>query len=70
MKTAAEWEEDIANIILKIHNEFPELSKYINEMPDSFTGKDNDEIATKNFKEYYNSLEQLIAEYTKTHDAK
>ena len=69
MKTAAEWEEDIANITLKIHKEFPELSKYIVEMPDSFSGKD-DEIATKNFKEYYNSLEALIAEYTKTHDAK
>jgi hypothetical protein len=70
MKTAAEWEEDIANITLKIHNEFPELSKYIDEMPDSFTRDDNDEIATKNFKEYYNSLEELISEYKRTHDAK
>jgi hypothetical protein len=70
MKTAAEWEHDIANITLKIHNEFPELSKYISEMPDSFSEKDNDELDTKHFKEYYNSLEELIFEYNKTHEAK
>jgi hypothetical protein len=36
MKTKAELEKNIANITTKIHQEFPELSKYITEMPEIF----------------------------------
>lgn len=70
MKTIAELEQDITHITLKIQQEYPELSKYITEMPLVFSGKDSNEISIKNFKEYYNSLEKLISEYAKTHVAK
>jgi hypothetical protein len=35
MKTKIELEKNILDIIMKIHIEFPELSKYISEMPDN-----------------------------------
>ncbi len=70
MKTKAELEQEIIQITLKIHNEFPELSKYIAEMPENFLGKDNSQLHTKNFKEYYNSLGDVVLKYAKTHAAK
>jgi hypothetical protein len=70
MKTKAELEQDIVKITLKIHKEFPELIKYINEIPENFSGKDTSRIDTENLKEYYNSLEEVLFEYTKTHQAK
>ncbi len=70
MKTKTELEKDIINITLKIYKEFPELSKYIAEMPENFSGNDNSQISAKNYKEYYNSLEGVLLEYTKTHVAK
>jgi hypothetical protein len=65
MKTKIELEEDIMNIIAKIHNEFPELSKYITEMP--FNGVENDEVLIDNLQDYYATLEDLVDKYAKTH---
>jgi len=70
MKTKAELEKDITNITTKIHQEFPELSKYIIEMPENFSEKDNAQVGAKSLQEYYNSLEEVLAEYAKTHVAK
>jgi hypothetical protein len=67
MKTKAELEQDIVNITMKIHMDFPELSKYISEMPENLSRKNNNLIETKNLKEYYNSLEEVLLEYNKTH---
>ena len=36
MKTKAKLEQDIINITMKIHMEFPELSKYIKRCPLKF----------------------------------
>lgn len=69
MKTKAELEQDIINITMKIHMEFPELSKYIQEMPINISGIDTSEIYSRNLKQYYNSLEELLVEYAKTHVA-
>ena len=69
MKTKAELEQDIINITMKIHMEFPELSKYIAEMPIKISGIDTSEIYSINLKQYYNSLEELLVEYEKTHVA-
>lgn len=70
MKTKAGIEKDIINISLKIHREFPELSKYIAEMPEKQSGKTFNLIRTKDFKDHYNSLLGLLSEYAKTHVAK
>ncbi len=69
MKTKAKLEQDIINITMKIHVEFPELSKYIQEMPIKISGIDTSEIYSINLKQYYNSLEELLVEYAKTHVA-
>lgn len=70
MKTKAELEEDIINITLKIQGKYPELTKFITEIPGKNTGTNSDEIDTKNLKDYYNSLEDLVSKYAKTHKAK
>lgn len=67
MKTKAEQEQDILNITIKIHNLFPELSKYIVEMPETFSNDNKEAINNKTLKEYYNSLSKMLQEYSKTH---
>ena len=70
MKTKAELEQDIVNLTMKIHKEFPELIKYINEMPDNISTKETNQITAKSFKEYFNSLQEVVDEYAKTHNVK
>ena len=72
MKSKAELEQDIINITMKIYHEFPELSKYIAEMPLKLSGISSGGMSTKNLKEYSNSLEELLVSYlrTRTHTVK
>ena len=65
MKTKLEWEEDIIELSTKINSEFPELAKYIDEIPLVET-KSND-VNLKNLKEYYRSLQNILTRYSKTH---
>lgn len=61
---------DILSITMKIQDEFPELSKYIAEMPVTIPNTDNPEINTKSLQDYYNSLETLLKKYTRNHSQK
>lgn len=65
MKTKHELEKDITDVTNKIQVEFPELLKYINEMP--IKDSDEEEINNKNLEEYYNSLTGLLNKYAQTH---
>ncbi len=67
MKTEAEVIRDIINITEKIRNEYPELLKYLEEMPNYSSEYQSDAVNTKNSQEYYNSLVDLVAKYSKTH---
>ncbi len=67
MKTKKELEKDILAITMKIRLEYPELSKYISEMPERFLVNDTPHMSTNSFKIYYNSLEELLNAYEKTH---
>lgn len=69
MKTKVDLVEDIINVIMKTYNEFPELSKYIDEMPVNFSGAHTTETCIENLKQYHNSLEEIVVEYSKTHIA-
>lgn len=69
MKTKTNLEKEIVNITTKILIEYPELTKYIKEMPTTFSQNDKNPINSNNMEEYYNSLVELIAEYAKTHDS-
>ena len=67
MKTATELGQDIINITMRIQQEFPELTKYIKEMPVKVSGNHTADLNIKNLEEYYNSLAKQLSEYSKTH---
>ena len=68
MKTEAEWNAEILRITLKIQNQFPELSKYMTEMPITMPDAKHPEINIKNLSDYYESLESLLKNYSLNHD--
>jgi len=65
MKTELEWEQKILEIKNTIHNEFPELVKFISKMPTNDLRKDEKNIQALD--NYYHSLNALVTEYAKTH---
>ncbi len=67
MKTILEIEQNIISITTRIQMEFPELSKYIVEMPTN--NSENEEINFKNLYDYYLSLEDIITKYAVTHSS-
>jgi hypothetical protein len=65
MKTKNKLEHDILNITNKIHEEFPELTKFLMEMPENHS--ENDQVNGKNMEDYYQSLKVLVNQYANTH---
>lgn len=51
--------------ITKINTDFPELSKYISEIP--VETDENDEVHCENLTNFLTSLEDIVARYAKTH---
>jgi hypothetical protein len=70
MKTEHQLTDDILKITLIIKGQYPELSKYIEEMPDTIPDKKKPAVNTKNLQTYYDSLLSLVKEYSETHQAK
>ncbi|MCW2119158.1 hypothetical protein [Flavobacterium sp. 7A] len=68
MKTKIELDQKITSITTKIQSNFPELVKYIAEMPVKIS--ENGEVTNENLEEYYNSLQELFVDYSKTHSSK
>jgi hypothetical protein len=66
MTTEKELNAAILKKTLMIQEKFPELSKYIEEMPITIPTS-NPEINLKNLVDYYNSLDNLIEKYAKNH---
>jgi hypothetical protein len=66
-----ETEKDITEAILKItmtiKENFPELSKYIEEMPVTIPNAVHPHINTKILKDYYDSLYELLRKYMMEH---
>lgn len=62
METGKELNAKILKITLTIKNKYPELSKYIEEMPITIPNKNNPEITLIELKKYLESLNLL---YTK-----
>jgi hypothetical protein len=67
MKTESELNENILKITMTIRNEFPELMKFLNEMPITIPSEVSPEINTKILQDYYNSLETLLRKYAPNH---
>lgn len=67
MKSETELTQDILEITDKIHQEFPELIKYLKEMPMANNPSASNGVSNKSLSDYYYSLVDLVAEYSKTH---
>ena len=70
MKTEKELNNDILKITMAIRDNFPELSKYLNEMPVTIPVSNIPEINRKNLQDYFNSLDALFRKYVINHNIK
>jgi hypothetical protein len=67
MKNEADINESILKITMLIRNEFPELMKFLNEMPVTIPSEKSPEINNKILRDYYNSLANLLQKYAPNH---
>ena len=67
MRTEKELNNDIVDITLRITTNYPELSKYLKEIPVSIPDKEHPEINIKVLQEYYNYLESIFEKYDENH---
>jgi hypothetical protein len=57
----------ILKITMKIRDQYPELSKYLEEMPDTLSNGNDTKITEQNLSAYYNSLDSLLNKYIMEH---
>lgn len=69
MKTENQINENIIKITATIRNEFPELIKYLNEMPITIPDVQNPEITVKILEDYFDSLMDLLRKYAPNHES-
>ncbi|CAH0997901.1 hypothetical protein EMA8858_04036 [Emticicia aquatica] len=67
MKTEKKLNADILKITMTIQENFPELSKYIVEMPISAPDIATPQINIKILEEYHDSLATLLKDYAVNH---
>jgi hypothetical protein len=65
MEQNRDWNKEIINVTTKIQQDFPELMKFIAEMPVKIS--EGNGINVKNLEQYYNSLVNMVGEYSETH---
>jgi hypothetical protein len=68
MKTEKELNEAILKITSKINNEYPELSKYLLEIPITIPEVSSPEINIKILTDYYETLENILKKYIPNHN--
>jgi hypothetical protein len=67
MKTEKQLNAKILEMTMKIQELFPELSKYIAEMPITIPNASSPEINIKSLQEYYESLVIILKDYAINH---
>ena len=67
MKKEAKLNEDILKITMIIKEKYPELLKYIGEMPVRISHEDSEAENMKNLIDYYESLDNLLKDYKLSH---
>jgi len=67
MKTENELNADILKITVEIKQVYPELVKYLNEMPVAITDTNSPGVNTKALADYYDSLDTLVKDYALSH---
>ncbi len=68
MKTETEINAEIIKTTMKIRENYPELSKFLGEMPVTIPDEKNPHINIKILQDYANSLEELLREYLANHN--
>ena len=63
MASEKEINEKIMTITMKIQKDYPELSKYLNELPVTIPIESDPEINTRVLTDYYESLVKLLSTY-------
>ena len=66
METIKNLQQKIIEITTKIREEFPELAKYISEMPEN--NSEDIKMQNENFEKYYQSLQDIVNQYSQTHE--
>ena len=67
METEEEINAKILKITMVIHENYPELSKYLNEMPVTIPIDRRPEVNVKNLQKYYETLLTLFRNYVAEH---
>lgn len=67
METQNSLTDTILITTIKIQNEFPELIKYLDEIPEKFSSIDYKGVNNNDLKEYLDSLKKLLKSYAKEH---
>jgi hypothetical protein len=65
--TERQLTRDILKITMAMRSEYPELSKYIDEMPATPFTKETPLVNIKNLQTYFESLQAFVRAYSKTH---
>ncbi len=68
MKTEREIDTAILELTMEIKKQFPELSKYLMEMPVTIPNVENPEINRKALQDYHDSLKILLKDYIENHN--
>jgi len=67
MESQNDLNNNIRLTTLKIQEEYPELIKYMNEIPINFLSNTEKGVINKELKGYLDSLNNLIEKYAKEH---
>lgn len=67
METETEINAKIMKLTMVIQENYPELSKYINEMPITIPTDSNPEVNLKNLQKYYETLLTWFRNYVAEH---
>jgi hypothetical protein len=67
METEEELNAKILKLTMVIHDNYPELSKYLNEMPVTVPIDSNPKVNAKNLQKYYDTLLTLFRNYVAEH---
>ena len=67
MNTEAELNEKIFKITNTIRNEFPELIKFLNEMPITIPVDNSPEVSIQMLEKYLNALIDIVKNYKLSH---
>lgn len=65
METEKKLNREILDLTTKIHEQYPELVKYLEEVQTTIPG--NKTLTIESLREYKNTLERIIKEYEKDH---